>query len=231
MPRSRRSLLGGVCIHVVARANARAVVFHDSEDYGGFLRLVEESCRRVPVTILGWCLMPNHFHLVVWPRNDLDLGRYMHWLLSVHVLHNRTRYGTVGHVWQGRYKVFPIQTDRHLVTVLRYVERNPVRAGLAHRCTAWPWSSARARVTGDGSLLAPSPVSLPEPWADCVDAPLTATELARVRESVGRGRPFGGDTWSRDTSDRLNLAATLNPRGRPRTSAAPRSFSSEPDER
>jgi len=92
---------------------------------------METARERVAIEIFAWCLMPNHLHLVVRPKENGDLARWMHWLLTSHVQRHRSRYKTTGRIWQGRYKAFPIQEDRHLLTVLRYVERNPVRAGLA----------------------------------------------------------------------------------------------------
>jgi len=83
--------------------------------------------------VLAYCLMPNHFHLALWPQADGDLSRWMQWVLTAHVRRYHRHYGSSGHVWQGRFKAFPIQADGHLLTVLRYIERNPVRAGLGGR--------------------------------------------------------------------------------------------------
>ncbi len=85
--------------------------------------------------------MPNHFHLALWPRADGDLSRWMHWILTTHVRRYLCHYGSSGHVWQGRFKASPIQDDDHLRVVLRYIERNPLRAGLVERAESWPWSS------------------------------------------------------------------------------------------
>lgn len=93
-----------------------------------FLRLLAEAGERVPIRLLAYCLMPNHFHLVLWPREDEELSRYMQWLMTSHVRRHHRHYGTNGHIWQGRFKAFPIEQDEHLLAVLRYVERNPVRA-------------------------------------------------------------------------------------------------------
>jgi len=176
---------------------------------------MRRASERIPMRVLAWCLMPNHVHLVLWPHFDGDLGRWMHWLLTSHVLAHRRRYETIGRIWQGRFKAPPIQQDRHLLVVLRYVERNPVRAGLVGCAEEWPWSSLRRRGKAD-SLLATSPVPLPGPWCDWVNAPLTPAETAAVRTSVERGRPYGDDAWTRVTADRLGLQSTLRPPWRPR---------------
>jgi len=143
MPRTARASVGGYCYHVLNRGNGRAQVFHNADDHHAFVRLLQKACARVPMRLGGFCLMPNHFHLVVWPRGDNDLGPWMQWLLTAHVHGYRKRYRGSGHVWQGRFKAFPIEQDDRLRTVLRYVERNPVRAGLVARAELWPWSSLR----------------------------------------------------------------------------------------
>jgi len=141
MPRSARASAGGYCYHVMNRGNARAEVFHKQEGLAAFLRIMGEAGLRVPMRVVAYCLMPNHFHLVLWPRTDGDLSRWMHWLLTTHVRRYLGHYGHSGHVWQGRFKAFPIQQDEHLLTVIRYVERNPLRAGLVERAQDWKWSS------------------------------------------------------------------------------------------
>ena len=119
----------------------RATVFHKPDDYDAFLDLMAESSVRTPMRILAYCLMPNHFHLALWPREDGDVSRWMHWLMTTHVRRHLGRYRSSGHVWQGRFKAFPIQEDDHLLAVLRYIERNPLRAGLVGRAEEWRWSS------------------------------------------------------------------------------------------
>ena len=141
MPRTARASVGGVVYHVMNRGNARAEVFHQPEDYDAFVGLLDDGHQRLPMRVLAWCLMPNHFHLVLWPHHDGDLSRWMQWLLTAHVRRYHRHYETSGHVWQGRFKAFPIQQDDHLLTVLRYVERNPLQAGLVERAEARRWSS------------------------------------------------------------------------------------------
>jgi putative transposase len=137
MPRTSRAAQGGYCYHVLNRGNGRRTVFCDEDDYGFCAVLLRRACARVPVRVLSYCLMPNHFHVVLWPQADDDLALWMHWLLTSHVARHRKRYRTTGHVWQGRFKAFPIEEDEHLLTVLRYVERNPLRANLVSRAEDW----------------------------------------------------------------------------------------------
>jgi len=217
MPRFARPIPAGICAHVVTRGNARATVFHTDADYAMFLALMESATERVPIDILAWCLMPNHLHLVMRPKETGDLARWMHWLLTSHVQRHRIRYKTTGRIWQGRYKAFPIQEDRHLLAVLRYVERNPVNASLVPHAGEWSWSSARARHRSAAHpLLTASPVQLPTPWLGWVDLPLTNTELAHIRRCVKRSRPWGDAIWAHDVATRLDILGTLRPLGRPK---------------
>jgi putative transposase len=199
------------------RGNARAEVFHKQQDYDAFVALFEPACKRIPMRLLGFCLMPNHFHLLLWPHNDGDLGRWMQWLLTSHVRQYHRHYGGSGHVWQGRFKAFPIQEDEHYLTVLRYVERNPLRARLARKADSWHWSSLRQRSIRSGdSILTAGPVPVPSNWLDLVQQPQTESELAALRQSVQRGTPFGGPRWTHRAARELGLESTLRPRGRPR---------------
>ena len=130
MPRTGRRLAAGHCFHVLNRGNARAEVFHKEADYHAFVKLIRSACARISMRVLAFCIMPNHFHIVVWPETDDALSDWMQWLLTTHVRRYHKHYHSSGRVWQGRFKAFPIATDDHVLTVLRYAERNPVRAGL-----------------------------------------------------------------------------------------------------
>lgn len=127
------------------RGNGRRGVFHKPGDFDASARALRDAGREVPVRLLAYCLMPNHFHLVAWPVKDGGLSRWMHWLTTAHVRRYHEHYHTTGHVRQGRFKAFPVQGDGHLLAVIRHVEHNPVRVGLCGRSADWPWSSARWR--------------------------------------------------------------------------------------
>jgi putative transposase len=181
------------------------------------MTLLTDAHRRLPMRVLGYCLMPNHFHLVLWPRADGDLSRWMQWLLTAHVRRHHRRHGGSGHIWQGRFKAFPIQEDEHLLTVLRYIERNPLRALLVKRAERWAWSSLRCW-TGSArpEFLHDGPVDRGRDWPARVNEPLTDAELKAVRHSINRGTPLGSPRWAKSTAQRLGLDASLRPRGRPR---------------
>ena len=101
MARTARASVGGYCYHVINRGNAREDVFHKPEDFAAFARLLGEASERLPMRLVGWCLMTNHFHLVLWPHDDGDLSRWMQWLLTAHVRRYHKHYQSSGHVWEG----------------------------------------------------------------------------------------------------------------------------------
>src|SRR4051812_23155455 len=126
MPRFGRKAPGGLVYHVLNRANGRVRLFKKEEDFRAFERVLLEAWKRAPIRILGWCIMSNHWHLVLWPEKDGQLSRFMGWLTLTHAQRWKQVHAAVGqgHLYQGRFKSFPIEEDRHLLTVLRYVERN-----------------------------------------------------------------------------------------------------------
>jgi putative transposase len=216
MPRTARASIGGMWHHALNGGNRREVVFHEPRDYGAFVQAMIDAGRRVPVDLLNYCLMPNHFHLLLRPHHDGDLGRWMQWLLTAHARRYHRRYGTTRHFWQGRFKVFPEEDDDPLATVLRYVERNALRAELVSRAQDWKWSSLPGRQHGESLLWRGEVPVRDERWLERVNEPLSVDNLQRLRHSVSRGRPYGGETWTRETAIRLGLESCLRRQGRPR---------------
>jgi len=217
VPRIQRGLVDFGVYHVLNRGNAGQRVFDDGADYGSFVALLKEARSRYSVHIFAYCLMPNHFHLVMQPECGEALSGFMQWLLTSHVRRYHRRRGTSGHVWQGRYKSFLIQRDAHLLVAIRYVERNPVRAGLVDSAADWRWSSHQERIgKAHAEILDPSPIMLPVDWGEYVDQPLQDSVLASLRRSVNRQAPYGSARWQSEVSIEHGLQATLRPRGRPR---------------
>jgi putative transposase len=223
MGRPLRAAVGGLVYHVLNRANARLRIFDGDADYAAFERVLAEAVAREGTRLLGYCLMPNHWHLVVWPRRDGELSRFAGWVALTHTQrrHARRRSAGGGHLYQGRFKSFPVEGDGHYLTVLRYVERNALRARLATRAERWRWGSLWLRAGGvprpeGGPPLSDGPVPLPDDWPALVNAPPTGAEEDAVAVSLTRGRPFGGPAWQQRTAARLGLEATFRPRGRPR---------------
>ena len=151
MGRPKRVTAGGIVYHVLNRANARLRIFFEDSDYQAFENVLESAIDRFNMRLLGYVLMPNHWHLVVWPRNDGDLSRFVGWLTLTHTQrwHARRRNAGTGHLYQGRFKSFPVQEDQHLRIVCRYVERNPLRKGLVKHAQDWQWSSLWRRQQED----------------------------------------------------------------------------------
>ena len=217
MPRPHRATPAGYCYHVLNRGNGRQHVFHKDADFAAFLSLFDLAQDRCPMRILAYCLLSNHFHLVLWPREDGDVSRWMQWVQTTHVRRYHEHYRTSGHVWQGRFKAFPIQENEHLLAVLRYVERNPLRAGLVARVEDWPWSSlALLRQPLRPQWYSSGPVPRGRDWLEHVSRPQTDVELLALRQSVQRGVPYGNPRWQANAVAELGLESTKRPRGRPR---------------
>jgi putative transposase len=196
-------------------------LFAKPADFAAFEKALADTLQKVPLAICGYCLMPNHWHFVVWPTEQGQLGRFFQRLTVTHATRwqrHRRRVG-YGHVYQGRFKSFPVQEDQHFYQVLRYVERNALRANLVADILDWRWSSFWIREVGTAeqrAMLAKWPVPCPRDWRELVRRPQTETELATLRHSVLRGAPFGNARWTADTARRLGLESTLRPRGRPK---------------
>lgn len=218
MPRTARAIVGGYCYHLINRGNNQADVFREHTDYAAFLSLVAETQQRLTMPILAACLMPNHLHLVVRPVGHTDLARWTHRLFTTHVRRHHRKYESSGRLWQGRFKAFLIQEDDHLITVMRYVERNALRAGLAARAEDWSWGSLRWRIApGPWQIeLARSAVPLPDNWADYVNEPQTPAEVESIRTCIQRQRPFGAGGWVEHQASDRGLLHSLTPLGRPR---------------
>jgi putative transposase len=217
MPRISRGISDELIYHVLNRGNAKQRIFHKDQDYVAFVRLLKEARHLFSVNIFAYCMMPNHFHFVLRPCQANGLSKLMQWLMTCHVRRYHKHYGTSGHIWQGRYKSFLVKEDEYLLTVLRYVEGNPVRARLVSSAKDWPWSSHRERIGKKiNKIVACIPIDLPSDWADYVDEPLTERELEKLNRSVNRQTPFGDSEWQKKMCLHYGLEHTLRPRGRPK---------------
>jgi putative transposase len=200
MPRSSRRLVDGLPYHVLNRGNRRQAIFSQQGDYEMFLTTLADAIKQTPLAILAYVIMPNHFHLVLWPQRGTDISAFMRWFMNAHIRRYH-RFGELwgtGHLYQGRFKAFPIQTDHHLLTVLRYVEANPLRAHLVPRAEAWKWSSLTRETCLDGRLIiTPSPVRRPDSWTDIVNEKLPMAAYDSLRTAAQRQIPFGDPDWIR----------------------------------
>lgn len=190
MARADRRLAAGGIHHVHNRGVQRRTLFGLPADWRLFMGTLHEARARHEVELLGWCLMPDHWHLLVRAATETALPAFMRWLTLAHSRRRQAMHGEVGlgTLYQGRYRSHPVAGDGHLLTVVRYIERNPVRAGLVERAADWPWSSVGDRARGDAGLLAPLPIELPQDWAARLDVPETGIELAAWQSHRGRPR-------------------------------------------
>jgi putative transposase len=225
MPRQKRLDVAGGIYHALNRGNAREDIFHKEEDYAAFERVLGEGLERYAVRLFSYTLMPNHWHLVLQSDKDGQMGRMLRWVTATHTLRYHSHYHTAGegHLYQSRFKSFPIEDDEHFLTVCRYVERNPLRAKLVKRSQQWRFGSLyrwNEKADRDPQLLSPWPMRRTPGWIERVNESLTAKELKAIRLSVERGRPYGDEIWTEDLAHRHGLWSTLRPRGRPRKSQA-----------
>lgn len=223
MPRRPRICPAGVCFHVLNRSVARLPLIEKPEDYAAFERVIGEAFQRERLPIYSYCVMPNHWHFVVRPKSKHQVTRFFRWLTNTHTMRWHAHHHTegTGHLYQGRFKTFPIEEEDYLLTVLRYVERNALTAGLCQLAEQWQWSSLFRRQSNDKSsskFLAEWPIDRPGQWVRHVNEPQTERELASLRLSVKRGTPFGTSDWITQSAARLQLTHTIRPRGRPRKS-------------
>jgi len=222
MGRSPRITEAGVAYHLLNRRVMRLTIFEKDEDYEAFERVLAEGLNRPDAPkLLAYCLMANHWHLVVHARDRTNLSTWMQWVTVTHTHRWHAHYHTTGEgpLYQGRFKSFPVQEDVHFLTVCRYVEANALRAGLAARAEDWRWGSLWTWRHGQGELkgwLRSWPVDRPRNWVAEVNRPMDHEALKAVRQSAGRGVPLGTDRWKARIAERLRLDITLRPRGRPR---------------
>jgi putative transposase len=207
--------------HVLNRGVGRMRLFQKDGDYAAFERNLVRTLESRPMRIVAYCLMPNHWHMVLWPKRDGDLAAFMQKLTITHVRNWQEHRKCVGHghLYQGRYKSFPIQSDEHYYHVVRYVERNALRANLVDGADEWRWCSLWRRLYADAAdnvLLSDWPMPLSADWVKRVNRAQSEAEVAAIRTSVQRGQPYGELPWVQSTARDLGLESTLRSRGRPK---------------
>lgn len=220
MPRPPRADEAGAIYHALNRGNSRAPIFHKDADFEAFEQILSEGLARFEIRLFAYQLLPNHWHMVLRPLKNGEMSRFLRWVSGTHTMRYHAHYHTAGqgHVYQGRYKSFPIQADEHFLTVCRYVERNALRAKLVRKAQNWRWGSLwrwLQKEEPNPQLLSPWPIPRAENWVQKVNEPLTDPELARVRLSTLRGRPFGENAWVERIAKQNGLESTLRARGRP----------------
>ncbi len=223
MPRTARLAPGGMLFHVLNRGVGRMEIFRTDKDFEAFARVVNETLRVAPIRICAYCWMPNHWHFVLWPEHDGDLSKFMQRMANMHAQRWQRAKLQVGygHLYQGRFKSFPVESDDHFYMLVRCAERNALRAGLVERAEDWPWGSLAQRVgRASGPPLADWPLPQPSDWVEYVNSRQTEAELEAVRRCVRRGSPYGNAPWVEQTAESLGLQSTLRRQGRPRKTPA-----------
>ncbi len=225
MLRPLRPVDDGLVYHIINRGNNRQPVFLKKGDFEAFLKALGELKERKPFELYGYCLLDNHFHLLIRPTGA-SISRIMQSLLVSHTRRYHGNHRSGGHVWQGRFKSPVIQNDEHLLTVLRYIEANPLRAKIVRRAEEYPWSSYRAHGDGKSDVLidalslhdglSSNPVTRRRKWAGKVHRPIAEGKLAAIRRCSESGRPYGDKAWLKRLAKRLDLDLTIRPRGRPK---------------
>jgi len=221
MGRAPRVDLGDHVYHVINRANARQTLFRTKDDFLHFESLLKAVVDRTSMRLLAYVVMPNHWHLLVYPRKDGDLSEFMQWLTLTHTQQYHARKETIGygHLYQGRYKSFLVQKDNYLVAAIKYIERNPVRAKLAQKVEQWKWGSGYRRLDGipaEREILADIPVDVPRGYRAWVNEPDKDDDLVAVRISLAKGKPFGTMQWTERMVEKFGLVVTVRGRGRPK---------------
>lgn len=221
MGRALRTDVADYTYHILNRSNGRATIFKKDADYKRFEKILEEAKERTNMRILAYCLMPNHWHLVIQPRKDGDISKFIGWLTLTHTQRHHAAHKTIGggHLYQGRYKSFLCENDDHFLTLVRYVERNAKRAKLVKRAEEWRWSSVWRREKGTAKqkkLLDSWPRPMPANFLKDLNTPLPHEELENIRNSINRGNPYGTLGWSGKIIKKFGLETTVTPRGRPR---------------
>jgi putative transposase len=219
MPRHRRISPDGFVQHVLNRGDHRETLFHTIDDFIVFLSLIAEAACRVPMRILAYCIMRNHFHLLLWPYIGDELPRFMHMLMVLHINRHRYRHPpeSPGHIYQSRYTNVIVEQGRSIVSVAKYIESNGMNAGLVKRAEDYPWSSASPlALHPDRPVLAEWPMQKPHDWLTLLNLRTPAEELRRIQRSAARGAPYGSPAWTQRVAKEFDLEHTLRPRGRPR---------------
>ena len=221
MPRINRVDVGNNIYHVINRANARVQIFDNDEDYKIFESILEEAVERFDMRLFAYCIMPNHFHLVLYPKKDGDLSRFMSWITNTHTRRWQTVKKTIGqvHLYQGRYKSFICQKDNYLLALLRYVEQNAKKANLCKLAQDWKWCSLWRRENGtlkQKKILSDWLIDVPKDYLLFVNQIQKKEEEEVIERSIIKSNPFGDIDWTERIVKKFGIEQTLKRVGRPK---------------
>lgn len=215
MPRTARVVIPGMPHHITQRGSRRFEVFRDEEDRLEYLRSLMESCREYLLHVIAYCLMTNHVHFIAIPERIDSFQRVFHRIHGAHAQRFNRKYSLVGHLWQER-PFSCVLDERHLWNAIRYVELNPVRAGIVTRAADYRWSSAAAHcgleedpvLTEGVTLIPPAPT-----WTEWLDGPGCPQEYKFIRECTSTGRPCGDDAFVKRIEESTGRDFTRNKPG------------------
>jgi putative transposase len=191
-----RVVVPGYPHHLTQRGNRRQRTFFRKDDYQAYRELMAEWCGRCGVEVWAYCLMPNHVHLIVVPESEDGLRRAVGEAHRRYTRRVNFREGWRGHLWQGRFASF-VMDEYYLLACARYIERNPVRAGLCRRPQDYPWSSAAAHLAGkdDGLVKVRGLLDLVPRWSQHLSADPEDEVVRQLRRSESTGRPAGSERF------------------------------------
>jgi len=219
MPRHARISPDGFVHHVINRGDHRETIFHKPPDFAAFLALMTEAACQIRMRILAYCIMRNHFHFLLWPRQGSDLSAYMQLLMNLHIQRYLKHYppASRGHIYQGRYRNVIVQNGAGLLTVARYIEANPIAAGLVRRAEDYKWSSASRLASRPGRpALEPGVIDRSKEWRRFVNEPVSAESFEDLEGCIRKGTPIGDPEWRARVVAEHGLIHTTRDRGRPR---------------
>ena len=211
MARLARIVVPGIAHHVTQRGVRRMDVFREAADYEFYLSLLSESCARAGTEVWAYCLMTNHVHLILVPGSEDGLRGTLGEAHRRYTSHVNFREGCRGHLWQERFHSFAMD-ERHLLAAVRYVEMNPVHAGMVDRAEDYPWSSARAHLSGRGDGLVKVRAMLDRVgnWSEYLATGVDEGLIETLRRHSRTGRPLGDDSFLDLLESKLGKA--LRPR-------------------
>ncbi len=220
MPRVARVVIADVAHHVTQRGNGRQFILASDAERMVYLDLLRQAVDVQDVSVVGYCLMSNHVHVVVIPRRPEALAEAFHQVQGRYASYWNVSHASSGHVWQGRFYSCPMDAG-HLWTALRYTELNPVRAGMAAEAAAWPWSSAAAHCGTAEPDTCLEMATWRKEWSEAnwrkfLQAGETEDELSALRRCTHTGRPLGAEEFTRALEQRTHRRLTPRQRGRPR---------------
>lgn len=225
MPRGPRINISGVIHHVINRGNNRQTVFKDEEDYRKYIGLLERYKERYGFKLYTYVLMSNHVHLLIEAREKGSISKIMQGITLAHTRYYNIKYKTSGHVWQGRFKSPIVGEDRYLLEVSRYIELNPVRAGIVEKLEDYPWSSYATHASGKKNPLIEDHIyyeSLGNTkeerqarYSEFVKEGLKE-KLMEIRQSVISGRGYGSEAYLQKVEETIKARLRRGKRGRPK---------------